>query len=57
MIVQNVAKKNFRLKNGNFGTEYEAVAEVIAFEKARLQRLEDRIEELQRQLELAEGHP
>lgn len=57
MVMQNAPRKNYKLRDGTLGTEYEAVLESIKFWKAKQQEVEDKLEELQRRLDLAEGHP
>lgn len=56
-LIKPVAEKRFRLRNGELGTEYEAIQECIVVWKAKLQEAEDRLEEYQRRLAIAEGHP
>ena len=57
MDFRTIPEKKYRLHNGEHGTEYEAVLECIAVCKRKQQEIEDRLEELQRQLDIAEGHP
>lgn len=57
MVMQPVAQRTYRLRNGELGTEYEALVESLEFWKAKLQQVEDEIEEIQRKLELAEDRP
>jgi hypothetical protein len=57
MAFRNVPEKKYRLHDGSLGTEYEAVLEAIKHWKAKQQEVEDKLEELQRQLALADGHP
>lgn len=54
MTIQNDPKKTYRLRDGSHGTEAEAVREAIRFWQTKRQEVEDRLEELQRRLELAE---
>lgn len=56
-VVPGTKFKAYRLRDGRHGTEYEALLECIQFWKNTKQAAEDRIEELQQQLILAEGHP
>lgn len=55
--MQPVAQRTYRLRNGELGTEFEALTESLEFWKAKLQQVEDKIEEIRRKLELAEGRP
>jgi chromosome segregation ATPase len=57
MVFQTTPRRNHHLRNGDLGTEYEALLETIRALKIRQQELEDQLEELQRQLPLAEGAP
>jgi len=52
-----VAKKEYRLRDGTRGTEYESLLEVIRHWEAKRQEAEDKLEEYRNRLNLADGHP
>lgn len=56
-MMRNIPEKRYRLRDGSNGTEYDAVLEAIQHWKAKQQEVEDRLEELQRRLALADGRP
>lgn len=55
--MQPVPQRTYRLRTGELGTEYEALAESLEFWKAKLQQIEDKIKEIQQKIEFAEGRP
>lgn len=57
MIPNFEPPKRFRLRDGRRGTEYEAVLECITYWQTQKQIAEDRLEEFQRRLPIAEGAP
>lgn len=57
MVMQPVPQRTYRLRTGELGTEYEALAESLEFWKAKLQQIEDKIKEIQQKIEFAEGRP
>lgn len=57
MAFRNVPQKTYRLHDGSLGTEYEAVLEALKSLQHKKQDIEDRIEELERRLNGADGHP
>lgn len=57
MVFGHVPQKKYRLLHGDLGTEYDALMEALKFWQTRQQEIEDKIEDIQRQLRTAEGRP
>jgi hypothetical protein len=55
--VQPVPVHTYRLYDGSSGTQYQFLLETIKMLRYQQQTLEDKIEDCQRKLETAEGHP
>ena len=56
-MIQNTPRKLYRLRDGSKGTEYEALTEVLTQLEAEQRHLEERIELIKRQRQVAEGAP
>ena len=57
MAFRNMPLKNWRLKDGTMGTEYDFLLQTIKRKEAERQHLDDEIEALRRRLDVADGHP
>lgn len=56
-FTQPVAERDYRLRDGSRGTEYEALLEVVHVLEAKQRTLDEQIELTRKRMETAEGHP